>query len=161
VLSLQGELMDKFASRYLPVNDSDPSCSLTYATLCIYFIDPDIVTQKLGISPTLRQKKGSPSTLPNGKTKIGVTNSWLLISEYSVSSKDVRTHLNWLLDKIVPVEDQVRGLQQIPDVKMFIKCLWFSADGGGGPVIWPEQMEKIARLNLELNFSFAYYGDEY
>lgn len=147
-------------SRFTPINDLDPSCSLTHVMLCIYHIDPDLVNQKLNILPTHQQKKDALSILPRGEKIINAISSWVLDSERNVSSKDTRTHLNWLLDKLEPVGAEILELQRITDVKMTIRCIWFSAEGLGGPTIWPEQMEKMAKLNLECAFSFADYSED-
>jgi hypothetical protein len=149
-------------NRFSPVDDSDSSCDRTDAELCIYNIDPDVVTQKLGVIPTGSQKKGAPRIMPSGVERIGRINSWVLSSEESgVSSKDLRTHLDWLLDKVEPAATQLQELQQITSAKMAIRCAWWSAeDNGGGTTLWPEQMERMAKLNLECDISFAYYGKD-
>jgi len=152
--------MNKFESRWISINDSDKSCLLTNASLCIYYVDPEIVTHKLKITPTLWQKIGVSSALPSGKKKIGTVNSWVLDSDRHISSKDLRTHLNWLLDQIMPLKNQILELQQIPGTKMTIRCIWFSAEGVGGPTLWPEQMERMAELNLECNISFTDYSED-
>lgn len=152
--------MNKVSSRFTPINDSDPDCDRTVATLAIYHIDPILVTQKLNLVPTGGQKKGFPKVMRSGKTEIGTIDSWLLSSENHTSSKDVRKHLNWLLDQIEPVAKQLKELQQLPEVKMTIWCVWWSASGGGGPTLWPEQMERMGKFNLECNFSFAHYDEE-
>jgi hypothetical protein len=151
--------MENNNSRFTQINDSDPSCSFTYVTIFIYNIDPDIVTRRLGISPTYQQKKDGIRTLPRGETIKNIVNSWLLSSGKYISSKDLRTHLNWLLDKIEPVANKIIDLQYIDGVKMTIRCTWFSAEGLGGPTLWPEQMERMAKLNLECAFSFADYSE--
>jgi hypothetical protein len=156
---IRGGNMGKLSSRFTPIDDLDSSCSLTHATLCIYNIDPELVSQKIGITPTGKQKQGALSVLPDGSKKIGRINSWLLESKKNVSSKDIRTHLNWLLIEIEPATERILELQQIFEVQMSIRCVWFSAEGGGGPTLWPEQMDRMAKLNLECCFAFAYYGD--
>lgn len=151
--------MNEILSRMTPINDEYPTCERTEATLAIYNIDPDLVSKKIGVSPTSTQKKGIPKVMPNGSLHIGTIDNWLLSSEDYVSSKDLRRHLDWILDKIEPFAEQLKELQQLPDVKMAIRVVWWSADGGGGPTLWPEQMERMAKLNLECTFSFAYYGN--
>ena len=153
--------MNSLSSRLTPVHDLDSSCDFTRATLCIYNIDPDVVTQKIGVIPTDSQKKGVPGIMPSGVERIGRIDSWVLSSEDSnISSKDLRTHLDWLLDKTEPAAIQLQELQQIPDAKMAIRCVWWSAYGDGGPSLWPEQMERMAKLNLECGIRFAYYGKD-
>ena len=153
--------MDDISSRWTPINDADSSCDRTSATLCIYDIDHDLVTQQLGIKPTRGSRLGKPTSMPSGKVKIGRVNSWLLSTEENVSSKDLRTHLNWLLEKLEPVAEQIHELQQIPGTKMSVRCSWWSAEGGGeGPTLWPEQMGGLAKLNLEWQISVLYYDDD-
>ncbi len=88
---------------------------------------------------------------------MGRINTWLLSSRSwfrdipdPISSKDIRTHLDWLLRKIEPSTSQLLELQQIPDVKMSIRCSWWSnSKDFAGFALWPEQMEIMAKLNLE------------
>lgn len=40
---------------------------------------------------------------------------------------------------------------------MTVFCLWC---GDGSPVLWPEQMQGLAALNLECSFEFTYYPEE-
>ena len=154
--------MNELSSRFTPIDDTDIDCDRTEATLAIYNVDPDLVTQKLGVTPSRSQKKGVPRIMRSGKQRIGRVNSWLLESENEVKSKDLRRHLDWVLDKVEPVVGQILEIQQYPNVKMSIRCVWWSAEAGGGsgPTLWPEQMRRMAQLNLECNLCFAYYGNE-
>jgi hypothetical protein len=43
---------------------------------------------------------------------------------------------------------------------MQISCAWWSANGDGGPVLWPSQMAKMAELGVECGFELAFYGDD-
>jgi hypothetical protein len=159
--------MNKMSPRLTPINDNDPECDKTHVTLCIYNIDPDLVTARLGIIPTICSKIGVERTMPNGSKQIGNINNWLLssISWFSsipdpVSSKDIRTHLDWLLNKVEPSTSQLLELQELPDAKIVIRCSWWSAQKDGGCfTLWPEQMENLAKMNLECDFSISYYGD--
>jgi hypothetical protein len=152
--------MNDFSSRYTPINDSDPLCIRTSVSLCIYKIDPDYVTETLNINPTIRHKKGAITTLPSGKEIIGKVNSWVLESDKYISSKDIRTHLDWLLDMIEPHIRELKELQRIPTTKMAIRCSWWSAEEDGGALaLWPEQMKRIAKANLELELLIACYGN--
>lgn len=153
--------MSKISSRFTPIKDEDPECDRTEVTIAIYNIDPELITNKLGIVPTRSQKIGKPRIMPSSVERMGKVNSWLLSSEDSyISSKDIRTHLDWVLDKLEPARTQLHEIQQLPEVKMVLRCPWWSKHGGGGPTLWPEQMERMARLNLECSFEFAYYEDD-
>ena len=41
-----------------------------------------------------------------------------------------------------------------------VTCIWWSAEGDGGPTLDPSQMRILAALNLECAFEFAYFGPE-
>lgn len=43
---------------------------------------------------------------------------------------------------------------------MSVDCIWWSASGGGGPTLWPEQMACMAALNLECSFDISFYGPD-
>jgi hypothetical protein len=153
--------MNNISSRYTTLNDSDPFCVFTWVAFCIYGIDPDLVTNKLGIKPTSGQKKGVSSRLPNGNKITGVVNSWILSSKNYVSSKDIRRHLNWVLDKIEPVIEDLKALQNLPDIKMVISGNYLSKEEGGGSIaIWPEQMRIMAEANLEFSIEMLFSGKE-
>jgi hypothetical protein len=87
-------------------------------------------------------------------------NVWSLSSEGKVSSKDLRDHLDWLLNVLEGGRDGLARLQEMPDVRMNVLCVWWASEGGGGPVLWPDQMRRLAALNLECAFDFQYYGDD-
>jgi hypothetical protein len=150
--------MDLLSSRLTPIVDSYDTCEKTEATLCIYHIHPEIITQKLGIIPSSSKIKGILNRMPNGSERLWDMHNWLLSSEDDVSSKDLRKHLDWILDRIIPVSEQFLEFQQFPDVKMNMRCAWWSKYGDGGPTIWPEQMERMAKLNLECSLSILFFG---
>jgi len=96
----------------------------------------------------------------SGRTVVGTVNSWLLTTENDVLSKDLRTHLSWLMDKIEPSGQALKELQQEPGIQMSVRCYWESAHGDGGPTLWPEQMKRMAELNLEISLTCADYEEE-
>jgi hypothetical protein len=93
----KGDKMDLTSSRLTPIIDSYDTCEKTIVTLCIYNIHPDIVTQKLGMTPSSSKIKGFLNKMPNGVERIGTIHNWLLSSKDAVSSKDLRRHLDWIL----------------------------------------------------------------
>jgi Domain of unknown function (DUF4279) len=154
--------MSNFLSRKTPYNDEYATCEFTYAKLRIYpgEFNPVTITHYLGITPTSTQTKGESTINSLGRGRIAPVNSWFLSSEGYVSSKDVRRHLDWLLDKLEPVSDRLKELQKQPEVRMAINCIWWSAYGQGGPTLWPEQMKRMAEMNLECAFDIYFFGDE-
>jgi hypothetical protein len=148
--------MNEYQSRFEPIEDDYSTCQRTDATLAIYHVDPDLITHKLGIKPTSCMKKGAPNIMPSGVERIGRINNWMLSSENEVKSKDLRRHLDWVLDKIEPASKQLFELQQLPDVRMVLHCSWWGgAPGGAGPMFWPIHIERMAKLNVEVWFSFG------
>ncbi|MEW5959070.1 MAG: DUF4279 domain-containing protein [Chloroflexota bacterium] len=148
--------------RGTPYDDEYATCEFTYAKLRVYpgKLDPMSVTQYLGITPTSTMTEGEHIVNSLGRERIVPQNGWFLSSEGQVSSKDVRRHLDWLLDRLEPISERLKGLQEQPEVKMYIVCIWWSAYGQGGPTLWPEQMKRMAEMNLECGFDIYFFGDE-
>jgi hypothetical protein len=152
--------MINISSRYTLIDNSDPSCDMTWVDFCIYNADPELINTKLNVEPSHKQKKDDIRRIHTGQMVKYTISSWILSSDKKVSSKDLRAHLDWLLGKIEPFIDQIKEIQNIPGVKMTIRCIWFSARGVGGPTLWPEQMERLVKLNLECSFSFSDYSED-
>lgn len=113
----------------------------------------------LGIQPTSFQNQGDRITNSIGRTRTAKVTMWALSSEPFVSSKDVRAHLDWLLERLSNSTAALRDLQQ-RDGKMGVSCPWWSRGGHGGPTLWPEQMRQLADLNLECSFDVMFYPDD-
>jgi hypothetical protein len=150
-------------SRMTAVDPDYGTCERTCAQLRIYSgsMPPAEVTRILGISPTGTVTFGEVSP-PNslGRTRTGKVNGWFLSSEQAVASRDLRNHLDWLVAMVSPAQLGLQTPQDTPGVKMYVACVWWSKEGGGGPTLWPEQMSGLARLNLECSFDFQYYGED-
>ena len=147
-------------SRNTPMNSIYGTCERTCAKLQIYSGDmhPSVVTERLGIVPTSVIVKGEFSPRNSRglrRVRVGKINGWFLSSEDFVPSKDVRHHLDWILERLEAKKVVLLELQDVPGVKMFIFCPWWSKHGQGGPTLWPEQMRGMAELNLECAFDFA------
>ncbi|MCX5999314.1 MAG: DUF4279 domain-containing protein [Chloroflexi bacterium] len=145
--------MNSLSSRFTPIDDFDADCAWTDATLTLYLgdMDPVTVTERLGLVPTsIHGLRDQEAAITDGESRNGV-GCWLLSSKDSVVSRDLRRHLDWLLNRIEPAGAQLRELQQCLGMKMAVICQWWSTDDGGGIALWPEQMGRLARLNLECN----------
>lgn len=148
-------------SRMTPYDDEYATCERVRATLRVYGddLDPAVATGRLKIVPTSSQEKGEVRTNSLGRQRAIKIGAWFLSSEGSVRSKDLRRHLDWLLGHLLPRAEALRGLQEMEGVTMNVNCIWWSATGGGGPTLWPEQMRGLADLNLECSFDIAFYGE--
>ena len=133
-------------------DDHYATCIETYATLRIYPNEsPETVTTQLGISPTRVQEKGD-------RSKTGVpftTHGWFLCSRNFCSSRDIRRHLDWILEKITSKRNVIQLLCG-DGTKADISCYWLSAHGHGGPTLSPIQMAQLATLNLDCWFDIYF-----
>jgi hypothetical protein len=148
---------------FTPLDDANPSVERTCAKLCVYSgdIHPNVVTNLLGIEPTGHVAVGERGRLNKlGRAPVGKINGWFLSSEEQVRSKDLRRHLDWLIERLGVCRDGLRRLQEQKGVRMYVSCPWWPRLGGGGPTLWPEQMQGLAELNLECTIDFADYSDK-
>jgi hypothetical protein len=112
------------------------------------------------MEPTESQNKGDEIPTVRGAIRVAKVTFWSLSSERYVSSKDVRAHLDWLLDRLTNSHHGLRELQEHHEVGMSVNCVWWSRGGHGGPTLWPEQMRQLAELNLECSFEVQFYPED-
>lgn len=141
-------------------DDAYPSCVRTSATLRIYPgpLDPDEVTLRLGVEPSLVQRRGEP--LGPGHKKLAALNAWFLTTEGEVDSRDARRHLDWILDRLEG--GRAGGLAELRrgGAAVDLSCFWLSARGSGGPTLSPAQMARLVALGLDLWFDVSFHGPE-
>ena len=135
----------KGMGRRTAYDDAYPTCAETYATLRIYTgeMAPQAVSAALRLKPTKLLVAGKNGSQLNG---------WLLSSQTQVESRDVRRHLDWLLEQIVAAQEVLRRMQSEPDLWMDVFCYWRSTHGQGGPMLSPKQMQRLAELDLTIGF---------
>ncbi len=150
------------AARRTPYNDDYPTCERTYAALLIYpeVLNPAVITERLGIDPTRMSVKGVDQPTPSGQVRPAPKSLWALSSEDEVVSLDVRRHLDWLIDRLMPAKAALLELQLVPGTRMGVNCIWWSAHATGGPTLWPEQMAALAELGLECSFDVSFFGPD-
>lgn len=124
-----------------------------------------MITEKLGVQASMWQRSGeapnylkTPESSP-WKSRPAMLNAWFLSSDNHVESRDVRRHIDWVLDQIVGASAAVLDLQK-QGCAMELSCYWASAVGHGGPLISPLQMRKLVMLNLELGFDIYEPDDD-
>jgi Domain of unknown function (DUF4279) len=140
------------------VDDNYATCAETFAALRIYSgtLDAQQIGRQLGLDATTSNRVAIEAASNTGRP--APPNLYELSTEHKVVSRDLRKHLDWLLQRLSPSRSQLLGLQQRADTKMLVHCRWWSKYGGGGPTLWPEQMELLAALKLELSLLFADYS---
>ena len=136
--------------------DDYATCAATYATFRLYHLelDPTVVTARLRIQPSHVQRRGDIRSKNAPPARVG---GWFLSSENAIDSRDVRRHLDWILDQLLPVSDELAALRAA-GYDADVSCYWVSASGHGGPSINPSQSEKLVHLGLEVSFD-VYFTD--
>lgn len=154
--------MSNALSRSTPYDDEYGSCSETRAALLVYpdAMLPEEVTRCLGIRPSKSQTVGEENVNSLGRKRIARSTFWSLSSEGHVRSLDLRRHLDWLLAQLTTCAESLAELQSVRGVKMRVNCVWYSKSGHGGPTLWPEQMQRMADLNLECSFDIYFFPDD-
>jgi hypothetical protein len=84
--------------------------------------------------------------------------AWLLDSK-AVDSKDVRRHLDWILDQLTARRLALHDLV-LRGAKVDIFCYWLSATSHGGPTISTGQTKKLADLGIDLSFDVYFTADK-
>ena len=148
---------------FTPINSEYGSCSETYAKLLIYG-DEDTsisyISQNLNIEPSEAHDKGEVLVNSLGRSREAKTTMWCLSSEGAVLSKDLRHHINWIVDKLNQNELGFRRVCSREGVKSSLNCVWYSENGHGGPALWPEQMKALASLGLECSFDIYFLDSD-
>ena len=80
--------------------------------------------------------------------------SYFLSSKDLVDSRDIRHHINWLLRNIARERKLILQMQNESGLEMFVRCIWWSKYGDGGPVLSNRQIRQLATLRLPCVFQF-------
>ena len=118
-------------------NDNYSTCAETYATLRIYSRSSD-VSEKLNLTPTRTSKKED-------------LNGYFYSTENVVESKDVRRHIDYLIEKFSSKTEILNEIQS-EESQIDIMCYWLSENGHGGPTLSPKQLTELGKLNIEIWF---------
>ena len=129
-------------------DDNYSACEETFSTLRMYHdkVTPSEITQRLGVQPSKYFAKGDIRTK---RGKLYEINGWFLSSEHKVDSRDPRKHIDWVIDQIWNKKEVVLQLIQ-EGWSADISSYWVSSSGNGGPTLSPYQMERLAKLDIEV-----------
>lgn len=143
-------------------DDTYPTCERTCAQFRIDpgSMSPEDVTRLLAITPTTKRTKGSVRIGYAGKEIVSKKSVWLLSSEPEVKSKDLRRHLDWLLDRLEKAMAPLNELQCTEGIRMDVNCIWWSAHGHGGPILNASQMHRISALDLQCGFDIYFFPEK-
>lgn len=132
-------------------DDNYQSCHETFVTLRIYSdtMSPEEISSFLRMQPSDSTFKGE--VVGEKTKKVRKHNGWFLTSDGSVDSKDVRRHIDFLADKIAHLTSDLAELKN-KGCLIDLSCFWSSENGQGGPTLSPNQLKKLAELELEIWF---------
>ena len=138
-------------------DDDYPTCVRTYASLRILHddLEPDRVTRLLGIEPSESQVKGAAYINSIGREKMAEIGGWFLSTEGVIASRDLRRHVDCILDKLVGKDESLKRLQADGN-EIDVFCYWLAAEGHGGPTLSPAIMRRLGELEIEIGFDI--YG---
>ncbi len=123
-------------------------------------LDPQAVTQRLGIEPDWAQRRGDPVVRgggdPLGQAENGI---WSLSSTGRVRSLHIAAHLRALLDLLRPVAPAVAELAAEYPAFFFMVYTSDELPRGRGFGLGPELLHEIAELGAAIDLDF-YCDDE-
>lgn len=104
------------------------------------------ISALLGVAASHSYRKGQPVSSRNEKV-LRHESVWLLDSPLA-DSKDLTSHLEWLLDFIEPRLHVIRSLQTACHVDLF--CLFASETGQGSVTLNSSLIGRLAKSGLDL-----------
>lgn len=128
--------------------DDYGTCLKTFATLRIYppsEVGVDGVSTLLGLVPSSTESRpGSPG--------------WFLSTQGQVPSNDVRRHIDWISERLLPCAQGLHSLREMGS-RVDIFCYWLSRSGHGGPTLSPRQTSALSQLQLDCGFDVYFLGE--
>ena len=139
-------------------DDNYGTCYKTSAAFRVMHADlnPDTVSQGLNLQPDWAYHKGQPRGGRNTPSKFGI---WGFETDNKIASRDLRHHLDWLLDLLEPHQAMLFSCQE-RGYNLDVFCMWVKAGGTGGPTLSPRNMARLASLNLPISIEFWSHEDE-
>ena len=136
-------------------NDKYPTCIETNSTLRIFSddLDPEYITEQLGIEPTSSFRKGDV----HGQGKLRrKANGWFYCTETLSRSRDTRRHLDLILAELDGKDVALKALQA-RGCEVDVTSYWVSI-GHGGPWLMPHQSLRLGTLGISIWWD-VYLGD--
>lgn len=92
--------------------------------------------------------------MPSAATPSAV-NGWFLCSEDAVNSRDLRRHVDWILEKVALTKESVDALLKNGG-RVVLRCFWLSAHGHGGPILSAVQCSRLGDLGIDTEFDIYF-----
>ncbi|MEJ5203006.1 MAG: DUF4279 domain-containing protein [Anaerolineales bacterium] len=110
-------------------------------------LDPQLVTNRLGITPSRSFKRGDKRT----EEKEWLHGFWGLTSDERIHSTDLALHIEWVINQLEPVRDRLVELMKEENIDAEISCFWILPTSHEGLSLGSDLLERIAFLGLKLN----------
>ena len=142
------------------------TCALTFVSMLVLPPAPSSYEQLqeidtlLGLEATERCLAFEVMPYSVGAAGIFESPTWRFSSEGALKSRDLRHHLDWLLNRLEPRASKIASLQLLPGWRMSVSAVWWSAHNEGGPTLWPPQLARLAALNLELGLEVNFADED-
>jgi hypothetical protein len=138
-------------------DDAYGTCEETEASFRMFheMLNPSEISRLLNLEPSDSYRKGDIVGRIGRPRPFG---AWLLSTEEVVQSRDLRRHLDWLVDHLIDRVDELHHLRE-HGYRMDVYCKWVSG-GQGGPTLSPRNMEGLSALGLKLGIEVYWGGDE-
>jgi Domain of unknown function (DUF4279) len=91
--------------------------------------------------------------------RIGKLNGWFLESEERLEDRNPRTHIDWFLATVGPLQPKLADILKLPGTKAEVGIIIW-ARNGGYLSLNPSDISRLSALGLPVWFSFADYGDD-
>ena len=134
-------------SRETMLNDEKPP--RVYATFMLRGkeLDPQLVSELLGMTPTRSFKRGDQRT----EEKKWPHGFWGLTSDERIQSTDLALHIEWVINQLEPVRQKLVEIMSDKQIDAEISCLWMLSTSHDGLSVSAVLLERIASLGLKLN----------
>lgn len=111
-------------------------------------LNPDSISQDLGILPTTSHRKGDAF----GKNALHYrrTACWGISSQGIVESWDVDSHMMWLVEQMRGKVEKIRWFHA-QGYEIAVRICWVDRGGTGGPSLSAESIKELAALGASLN----------
>jgi hypothetical protein len=118
-------------------------------------LNPDLVTERLGITPAHAHAKGDLQARNRGRRYR--TGAWIVDSTLS-PERPLDDHISQLLDRLEPVIGQILEFESLGCRADFFCAYDFSENTTGGVALEAETISRIAAIRAGLSLSIYWMG---
>lgn len=144
-------------------NDVAVSAPTRVAVVLVIYseaVSPSELTSRLGIEPTKKTEKGPKLGKESGALMQIPRHVWQLSSESNVSTMELASHLDWLLERLMPIHQQLAALRENERAECVLSGIVWTSGTSAHVRIATRHMEALVTLRLNLQLEFADYGDD-